>query len=123
MNKLELVLKKKWYDRTISEEKPIEYREIKPYWAKRFCKNYEKNVCDKKLFCPWCLAFKSKQFDFIRVRCGYSKTFKDFSPFCKNEKFEIKIGEIRFVDFERFKEDFEKDGFIKNRYYFKVPLI
>lgn len=31
-----LTLKKKWFDMILSGEKPEEYREIKPYWEKRF---------------------------------------------------------------------------------------
>lgn len=34
---LHLVLKSKWYDKITSGEKTSEYREIKPYWNKRFC--------------------------------------------------------------------------------------
>jgi hypothetical protein len=33
---LHLVLKKKWYEMQESGEKPEEYREITPYWCKRF---------------------------------------------------------------------------------------
>lgn len=37
MKTLSLVLKKKWYDMIDSGEKTEEYREIKPYWIRRFC--------------------------------------------------------------------------------------
>lgn len=37
MKTLDLVLKRKWYDMIASGEKTEEYREIKPYWVKRFC--------------------------------------------------------------------------------------
>ena len=38
---LHLTLKKKWFDMILSGEKKEEYREIKPYWDKRFIgKNY-----------------------------------------------------------------------------------
>ena len=30
-------LKKEWYEKIKSGEKTIEYREVKPYWSKRFC--------------------------------------------------------------------------------------
>ncbi len=33
---LRLTLKKQWYDMILSGEKKEEYREIKPYWDKRF---------------------------------------------------------------------------------------
>lgn len=36
MRVLQLTLKKKWFDMIASGEKKEEYREIKPYWAKRF---------------------------------------------------------------------------------------
>ena len=29
-------LKKEWYEKIKSGEKTIEYREVKPYWSKRF---------------------------------------------------------------------------------------
>lgn len=35
---LTLPIKKKWFDMIISGEKKEEYREIKPYWTKRFLK-------------------------------------------------------------------------------------
>lgn len=35
MEKLKLVLKKKWYDMIASGEKTEEYREITPYWCNR----------------------------------------------------------------------------------------
>ena len=37
MKTLDLVLKEKWYRMIESGEKTEEYREIKPYWVKRFC--------------------------------------------------------------------------------------
>lgn len=36
-NTLYLPLKKKWFDKIKSGEKVAEYREIKPYYVKRFC--------------------------------------------------------------------------------------
>jgi hypothetical protein len=36
MKVLHLTLKKKWFDMISSGEKKEEYREMKPYWAKRF---------------------------------------------------------------------------------------
>ena len=35
---LTLPIKKKWFDMILSGEKKEEYREIKPYWTKRFSK-------------------------------------------------------------------------------------
>lgn len=34
--RLHLTLKKKWFDMILSGEKKFEYRELKPYWRKRF---------------------------------------------------------------------------------------
>lgn len=39
MRTLHLILKHKWYDMIASGEKPEEYREIKPYYSKRFYNN------------------------------------------------------------------------------------
>lgn len=36
MRVLQLTLKKKWFDMIASGEKQEEYREIKPYWSRRF---------------------------------------------------------------------------------------
>jgi hypothetical protein len=36
MKILHLTLKKKWFDMILSGEKKEEYRELKPYWIKRF---------------------------------------------------------------------------------------
>ena len=37
MTKLTLSLKKQWFDLLQSGVKPEEYRELKPFWAKRLC--------------------------------------------------------------------------------------
>ena len=41
MDTLQLTLKKKWFDLIKSGQKQEEYREIKPYWSKRFNKRYD----------------------------------------------------------------------------------
>ena len=41
MKTLDLVLKKQWYDMIDSGHKTEEYREIKPYWIKRFIEEGE----------------------------------------------------------------------------------
>lgn len=56
MRVLHLTLKKKWFDLILSGEKKEEYREIKPYWAKRF-----KDFLIKK------------PFDAIKFKNGYAK--------------------------------------------------
>lgn len=40
-NELFLPLKAKWFDKIKSGEKTTEYREVKPYWQKRFMKKYD----------------------------------------------------------------------------------
>ena len=39
MKTLKLTLKKKWFEMILSGKKTEEYREIKPYWLKRFTGN------------------------------------------------------------------------------------
>lgn len=41
---LTLPIKKKWFDMILSGEKKEEYREIKPYWTKRFENNLNEIV-------------------------------------------------------------------------------
>ena len=41
---LVLPIKKKWFDMIRSGEKKEEYREIKPYWTSRFCKEFSKKI-------------------------------------------------------------------------------
>lgn len=38
---LTLPIKKKWFDMILSGEKKEEYRDIKPYWTKRFSKAFD----------------------------------------------------------------------------------
>ena len=57
MKILHLTLKKKWFDQILAGTKKIEYREIKPYWTKRL---FDDNG-------------KSKHYDIIYFRNGYSK--------------------------------------------------
>lgn len=54
---LYLTLKKKWFDLIKSGEKRIEYREVKPYWTKRF---FDRDGL-------------MKYFDEIHFRNGYGK--------------------------------------------------
>ncbi len=63
---LHLTLKKKWFKLIANGEKTIEYREMKPYWDKRF---FEK---DSKFI---------KRYDEIYFRNGYKKD----SPFMRVE--------------------------------------
>lgn len=57
MKILHLTLKKKWFDEILQKRKVEEYREIKPYWAKRLF-NSDGSI---------------KDYDLIVFRNGYSK--------------------------------------------------
>lgn len=52
---LHLVLAYKWFDKIKSGEKTIEYREMKPYWNRKFGRTLE------------------KPYDKVRFQRGYSK--------------------------------------------------
>lgn len=65
-----------------SGEKPEDYREMKKYWAKRLCKNYDIFCspffdCEIKTPCFYCRHecwfFEPKTFEGIILRCGYPK--------------------------------------------------
>ena len=58
---LHLTLKKKWFDMILSGQKKYEYRELKPYWRKRF-------VIDGT-HPPVCVT----KYDYVLFSNGYSK--------------------------------------------------
>jgi uncharacterized protein (DUF736 family) len=70
MKVLHLNLKKKWFDMILSGEKKCEYREIKPYWAKRLKDFLVKNP-----------------FDVIVFRNGYAKDAPTFTIECRGIRF------------------------------------
>jgi len=95
MKVLHLTLKKHWFELILSGKKKTEYREIKPYWNKRFIKNKE----------------EFNQFDYIHFTNGYGSdkpymkiNFRGFDtsdnlPPKNNEPFiercwALKLGEI-----------------------------
>lgn len=84
MNILHLTLKRQWFDMIASGEKKEEYRELKPYWAKRLVTliNYELGF--KQLNA----SLKFQQFDIIRFRHGYAKDAPTMDVECKG----IRIG-------------------------------
>lgn len=122
MSTLHLTLKKRWFDMISSGEKKEEYREIKPYWIKRFLPNYKKaffvstgeyyeTSYNLKSGIIYTLErYNLKKYDFVEFRNGYSKNsptitleFKGFeiregNPYwgaIPGEKyFVIKLGEI-----------------------------
>lgn len=75
-----LPLKKKWFNMWKSGKKNEEYRELKPYWAKRLCANYKPEECcrvkDKNQVgcCGWCNYFEMKKYDNVRLTLGYPKS-------------------------------------------------
>lgn len=88
MKTLHLTLKKKWFDMILSGEKKEEYREIKPYWNKRFFKcgiNCTKSkyygdcqeIIDGNVVntfpCHSCEHSYCSDFDTVVFRNGYSK--------------------------------------------------
>lgn len=72
-----LTLKKQWFDMILSGEKAEEYREIKPYWTKRF-ENYFGQMFDltEKIW-VWKPDRKT-----IVFRNGYGKNVPEFSAEC-----------------------------------------
>ena len=81
MKILNLPLKAKWYKMIESGIKTEEYREIKPYWIKRFCfasKTYE--CCEKTEECGSCFShsdyfgcYVCYPYSHVRFRYGYTK--------------------------------------------------
>ncbi len=67
---LHLTLKKKWFDMILYGYKTEEYREIKPYWSKRF-KDF----------------LIEKPFDYILFKNGYSKMCPEIAVELKGIKF------------------------------------
>jgi hypothetical protein len=61
MKILHLTLTKKWFALIASGEKLEEYRELKPYWAKRLTEPGEPG------------KYKKKHYDIIRFKNGYAK--------------------------------------------------
>jgi len=73
-------LKKEWYDKIASGEKRIEYREMKPYWTKRFDEEFVVYV-DLHRVEPFNIPFRVGVMDCSEVpkpcvlRLGYTKKF------------------------------------------------
>ena len=72
-----LILKKQWFDMILNDEKKEEYREIKPYWTKRF-ENYFGKVLDiSSNQRVWCDRTKTVVF-----RNGYGNDVPEFTAEC-----------------------------------------
>ena len=64
-------LKKQWYEKIKSGEKTIEYREVKPYWASRFAKEFEFNQYS---FCHVGDTLEMITYSYpVKLRLGYTK--------------------------------------------------
>ena len=79
MKDLILSLKTQWFIMWRSGDKKIDFREIKPYWAKRFCETYD-SVCKfsfKNGLKPCvsynkpCKYFKPKKYERLILNKGY----------------------------------------------------
>lgn len=99
MKVLHLTLKKKWFDMIVSGEKKEEYREIKPFWIKRFLngsQNIDPSVLNDKMK-PLSLSeytyleFWRKEFDIIVFKNGYSA----FAPSITIDWVGLEVGHAR----------------------------
>lgn len=66
---LTLPIKKKWFDMILSGEKKEEYREIKPYWTKRFENNLNEVVLNMNYRYPMIESAKGT----VIFKNGYQK--------------------------------------------------
>lgn len=66
---LTLPIKKKWFDMILSGEKKEEYREIKPYYASRFFRNYIISGYGLE----YILGNNPEVYMYIKFRNGYRK--------------------------------------------------
>ncbi len=69
MKILDMPVKAKWYDMQECGEKPEEYREITPYWCKRFL-GYDSPVFSQRYGYSSC---NRKGYTHVRFRYGYTK--------------------------------------------------
>ena len=79
---LTLPIKKKWFDMIKSGEKKEEYREIKPYYASRFYRNY----IISGIGIEWILENNPKVCKDIILRNGYSKNSPSIKCYVVIEK-------------------------------------
>lgn len=83
MNTLVIVIKSEWFDKIAAKEKPVEYRNISPFWTSRL---FDKDG-------------KRKSYDRIEFINGYNKDARrmitGFEGFTiRNNQYNIKIGKI-----------------------------
>jgi len=70
MKTLNLTLKKKWFDMILQGEKQEEYREIKPYWEQRLCREFD---CTTKRAVIIAGRDSFIKYDTITFKNGYAK--------------------------------------------------
>lgn len=75
---LTLPIKKKWFDMIKSGKKKEEYREIRPYYASRFYKNYIVGGVGLK----WIFINNPKVYQEIIFRNGYRKDSPKIKCYC-----------------------------------------
>ncbi len=80
MKILHLVLKKVWFDMIASGDKNLEYREIKPYWVKRFIdwSNYPKESKNDYKYIADDMQFDLKRYPFKDVLKNYYSKIKSY---------------------------------------------
>lgn len=72
-NILHLTLKKKWFDLILAGEKIVEYREVKPYWIKRFFLFDKQNINIENINILDLKKLEQKTYHKIIFKNGYSK--------------------------------------------------
>ena len=125
MKTLDLVLKRKWYEMIDSGVKTEEYREIKPYWIKRFieerdpsCHDYYEKITrlraeffsDRAIMLQYYLEtgeVRHRGFDTVTFHLGYSKDRPSMT-------FQIKD-----IVISRGKQEW---GAVDGEYYFVIKL-
>ena len=85
MKILHLPLKAKWYEMIECGTKLEEYREIKPYWSKRFLKDcpvYQRILLDMSMILNHFSVFKGKElhrvYTHVKFSYGYTKRTMTF---------------------------------------------
>lgn len=116
MNELHLILKKIWFETIF---KRYEYREIKPYYQKKFCEHFDSSITCRRSLCAYCPCFKSKKFETVIFHNGYTKQIRSFN---RLKNYEVEIGKIDPIDWDRHKKNFIKDGYQQGKYYFCIDL-
>jgi len=76
-------LKKEWFEKIKSGEKTIEYREVKPYWTKRFYselskefeRRFQKKFCSYEDFISYDVKCEEGAGLICKLRLGYTSNY------------------------------------------------